>query len=142
MPHRAMLRVLRLSRPGAAAFQAPAAGPATGFLEQPRRWSRVGRRPISLPPTVSLTMEPMKVAPPQKWPRTVPLHKVDKDPPSLAVAKGELGELSMVVPAGLTLRFEGEGTAFVDCEKEKAKAVWPTMRSLVENMVIGVSQVR
>jgi ribosomal protein L6P/L9E len=72
----------------------------------------------------------------------VPLNKIDKDAPSLAVAKGELGELTMTVPAGLSLRFDGAGTAYVDCDKDKAKALWPTMRSLVENMVIGVSQVR
>lgn len=80
--------------------------------------SRVGKNPVTVPSGVTLAVEGRKVK-----------------------AKGKLGELSLALGALVEARVEG-GKFWVKPvnETKQARMMWGTTRSLVRNMVQGVSQ--
>jgi len=80
--------------------------------------SRIGKRPISIPGKVSITIDGSKVA-----------------------VKGPKGELSRSLPAAVTVEQEGE-TLLVKRRDESraARQLHGLSRTLVANMVEGVSQ--
>jgi large subunit ribosomal protein L6 len=79
--------------------------------------SRIGKRPITLPAKVTITINGQEV-----------------------VVKGPKGELSRVLPAGVTIRTEGD-TVNVDRvnDSRMARERHGLCRTLVANMVEGVS---
>ncbi|MCU0550836.1 MAG: 50S ribosomal protein L6 [Leptolyngbya sp. Prado105] len=79
--------------------------------------SRIGKRPITLPAKVTITINGQEV-----------------------VVKGPKGELSRVLPAGVTIRTEGD-TVNVDRvnESRMARERHGLCRTLVANMIEGVS---
>ena len=79
--------------------------------------SRVGKKPIPLPSGVTLVMSGNTVS-----------------------LKGPKGELSREVPRGFGVRIEG-AEAFVEptTHTKKTPALWGLTRSLIANMVTGVS---
>lgn len=80
--------------------------------------SRVGLKPISLPEKVALKLDGNKVT-----------------------VEGPKGTLDFALPAGITLTNE-DGTITVSrsTEQREHKALHGTARSLVQNMILGVSQ--
>jgi large subunit ribosomal protein L6 len=80
--------------------------------------SRVGLKPISLPEKVAIKMDGNKV-----------------------IVEGPKGKLDFALPEGITLTNEG-GTITVSraTEQREHKALHGTARSLVQNMILGVSQ--
>ncbi|MEX1048779.1 MAG: 50S ribosomal protein L6 [Akkermansiaceae bacterium] len=80
--------------------------------------SRVGLKPISLPEKVALKLDGNTVT-----------------------VEGPKGKLDFALPAGITLTNEG-GTITVSrsTEQREHKALHGTARSLVQNMILGVSQ--
>jgi len=80
--------------------------------------SRIGKRPISIPNTVSIAVEDQKVA-----------------------IKGPKGELSRVLPAGITIVQDG-GTLTVvrQNDSRNLRQLHGLSRTLVANMVEGVFQ--
>jgi large subunit ribosomal protein L6 len=60
----------------------------------------------------------------------------------IVIAKGPLGELSLVLPAFITLKQEGvQATLEIEkVEDKKQKSSWGTYNALVANMVTGVTK--
>ncbi|KGF73056.1 50S ribosomal protein L6 [Neosynechococcus sphagnicola sy1] len=80
--------------------------------------SRIGKRPISIPPKVTVTLEGQQV-----------------------LVKGPKGELSRLLPAEVSV--EQEGTTLVVKRRDESRAARARhglSRTLVANMVDGVSQ--
>lgn len=89
--------------------------------------SRIGTKAIALPDGVEVNLDGQNVK-----------------------AKGKLGELTMVIHDDVAIKMEdvanddGKTVKTVTLEPKStsrfAKQIWPTMRTLVDNMVIGVSE--
>jgi large subunit ribosomal protein L6 len=80
--------------------------------------SRIGKKPIAIPAGVTLTLDGQTVS-----------------------VKGPKGQLSWTVVEEITLKHEGaELTLAPRDESPRAKAMWGLSRSLLANMVHGVSQ--
>jgi large subunit ribosomal protein L6 len=80
--------------------------------------SRIGKRPISIPTKVTITLDGQKVA-----------------------VKGPKGELSRVIPAEIVLGLEGETLLVTRRDESRtARQLHGLCRTLVANMVEGVSQ--
>lgn len=80
--------------------------------------SRIGKKPITLPSNVTLT-----------------------DTDGLIIAKGSKGELSYKLPEGITLLMaEGKVQIKRKGEDKKTRALHGLARSLVQNMITGVSE--
>ena len=89
--------------------------------------SRIGKNPVTVPEGVELTVEGQDVK-----------------------AKGKLGELTVSVHDEVSVQLEdvanddGQSSKVVvftpRSNSRFARQIWPTMRTLVNNMVIGVSQ--
>lgn len=81
--------------------------------------SRVGKKPIEIPANVQITIENGTLA-----------------------AKGSLGELSVQYPANnFLIKQDGQMlTVEVSSQKFKSSALWGLYRSLIANVVQGVSQ--
>ena len=80
--------------------------------------SRIGKRPISIPNKVSVAIDNQQVA-----------------------IKGPKGELSRVLPAGITIEQEGENLLVLrQSEARSLRQLHGLSRTLVANMVEGVSQ--
>jgi len=79
--------------------------------------SRVGLKPISLPAKVSVTIDGDKVQ-----------------------VEGPKGKLDFTVPSGISLK-NGDGSVVVSraSEQRQHRALHGTVRSIVNNMIIGVS---
>ncbi|MGY0611875.1 50S ribosomal protein L6 [Luteimonas sp. A501] len=78
--------------------------------------SRIAKKPIALPKGVELKIQDGTVA-----------------------AKGPKGALSMAMPLGVELRME-DGQAVLSPETPEQMAITGTMRSVIANMVQGVSE--
>jgi large subunit ribosomal protein L6 len=79
--------------------------------------SRVGRQPISVPQGVDIKIEDRKVK-----------------------VKGKKGELETLIPRGINVNLkDGEIVVSVDDNLQEKNAFWGLTRSLVNNMVIGVT---
>ncbi|MGY0651602.1 50S ribosomal protein L6 [Luteimonas sp. A537] len=78
--------------------------------------SRIAKKPIALPKGVELKIQDGTVA-----------------------AKGPKGALSMAMPLGVELRME-DGQAVLSPETPEQMAITGTMRSVIANMVRGVSE--
>ena len=80
--------------------------------------SRIGKQPISLPDGVTVSLGDGNVS-----------------------AKGPLGELSRAVPPGVDVAVDGDSVkvSAKDASRE-ARASWGLSRSLIDNMVVGVSK--
>jgi large subunit ribosomal protein L6 len=83
--------------------------------------SRIGKYPVEIPAGVEVQVSGQSVK-----------------------TKGKLGELSLVVHDDVAIAVEDEAGAKVvrlspKLDTPQAKQVWPTMRTLVSNMVTGVS---
>ena len=80
--------------------------------------SRVGKNPIAIPDGVTVTLEGNKL-----------------------IAKGKRGELSYLTAVEIeTIISDNEVTVKPIGNGRRARTMWGTTRSLVENMVIGVSE--
>lgn len=89
--------------------------------------SRIGSKPVEIPEGVELQVNGQDVK-----------------------AKGKLGELDLVVHDEVTVKIvdvandEGATTKVVELgprsNSRLAKQIWPTMRTLVQNIVVGVSE--
>ena len=80
--------------------------------------SRIGKRPISIPNKVTITLDGQKVA-----------------------VKGHKGELSRVIPAEIVMGLEGETLLVTRRDESRvARQLHGLCRTLVANMVEGVSQ--
>ncbi|MEG4586425.1 50S ribosomal protein L6 [Microcoleus sp. MOSTC5] len=80
--------------------------------------SRIGKRPISIPNKVTITLDGQKVA-----------------------VKGPKGELSRVLPAEILMGLEGETLLVTRRDESRvARQLHGLCRTLVANMVEGVSQ--
>lgn len=79
--------------------------------------SRIGKRPINIPPKVTVTINGQQVA-----------------------VKGQKGELSRVLPPEAIVRQEGDTITLTRRdESRKARQLHGLCRTLVANMVLGVS---
>ena len=80
--------------------------------------SRVGKYPVAVPSGVNVEIAGAKVT-----------------------AKGKLGQLSLAVPDEVEARLE-EGKVWVKprAEGKRARMMWGTTRSLINNMIAGVSK--
>ncbi len=80
--------------------------------------SRIGKKPIEIPAGVEVMTEKNKVT-----------------------VKGEKGELFLDVPSEIEVKVEGgEVTVSQKKETKKSKALWGTVRSLIANIIEGVSK--
>ncbi len=80
--------------------------------------SRVGKKPIKIPAEVEVKTEERRV-----------------------IAKGPKGELFLDIPSEIEVKIEeGEVTVSQKKETKKSKALWGTIRSLIFNIVEGVSK--
>lgn len=80
--------------------------------------SRIGKQPVPVPAGVTLTLEGQAVT-----------------------VKGPKGQLSFTVPEEIELRQEDGGLTFTPrSDTERARAMWGLSRSLVGNMVEGVTK--
>ncbi|PLN83342.1 putative mitochondrial 54S ribosomal protein YmL16 [Aspergillus taichungensis] len=98
--------------------------------------SRVGAAAISIPPEVSLKFIDL----PQ-----VAVRGVAKDIPTTKVEiKGPLGELSLTPPSFLTINHDEAARkaslSVVDASIAHQRAMWGTMRALLQNSILGVSE--
>lgn len=79
--------------------------------------SRIGKKPITIPSGVTLTQEGQAIT-----------------------VKGAKGELKFVLPDAVTAKLEGEEFTVSPVEGEKtAKAMWGMSRTMVSNMIEGVT---
>lgn len=80
--------------------------------------SRIGKKPVIIPEGVSVALDG----------RTL-------------VVKGKLGELKMEIHPIVDVKIEGNAITVITKDDDKfARAMWGTTRSLINNMVIGVTQ--
>ena len=84
--------------------------------------SRIGKNPVKIPAGVEVNINGQDVK-----------------------VKGKLGELSLRVHDSVKVAIEEQDGAKVVAlkpanDERKTKAIWPTMRVLIKNMVIGVSE--
>ncbi len=80
--------------------------------------SRVGKNPVALPSGVDANVNGQEVK-----------------------VKGPKGELSLVVHDDVTVTKDENGIVLKQrVESMRARKLWPTMRQLVNNMVVGVTQ--
>jgi large subunit ribosomal protein L6 len=79
--------------------------------------SRIGKKPVAIPSGVTAKVEGQRVA-----------------------VKGAKGELSFTVPDGVAVKFE-DGAISVDPRNEtkSAQAMWGMSRSIISNLVTGVT---
>ena len=79
--------------------------------------SRIGKKPVVVPAGVTARLEGQKV-----------------------IVKGAKGELSFVVPEDVDVKLE-DGAVSVDprSESKRARAMWGMARSMINNIVIGVT---
>ncbi len=79
--------------------------------------SRVGKKPVKIPAGVEIKIEGLKIT-----------------------AKGPKGELSLDIPSVIDVKKEGEEILVSEKKKTKtSKAFWGTTRSLIFNIIEGVS---
>jgi len=79
--------------------------------------SRIGKKPIPIPQGVELKIEE-----------------------GIVTAKGPKGELRKKVPFGIEVKIRPNKEAIVSLKRSKEKALWGTWRSLIANMIEGVSK--
>ncbi|MEO1019669.1 MAG: 50S ribosomal protein L6 [Pseudomonadota bacterium] len=80
--------------------------------------SRIGKHPVTLPSGVTVTISGQEVS-----------------------AKGKLGELSAVLPPDVIVTHEeGKVTVEPRDQERRARSMWGLSRTLVQNMVTGVSE--
>lgn len=80
--------------------------------------SRIGQRPVEVPEGVELSVDGQNVK-----------------------AKGSKGELAMIVHSDVSVELkDGVVTLAPRNESRIAQQVWPTMRTLVQNICVGVSE--
>ncbi|MEO5341216.1 MAG: 50S ribosomal protein L6 [Magnetococcus sp. MYC-9] len=79
--------------------------------------SRIGKKLISVPQGVEVTIEDQTVT-----------------------VRGKLGTLSRVFHAGVRVSREGDGLAVAMQSREGTRALWGLSRTLLDNMVVGVSK--
>ena len=79
--------------------------------------SRIGKKPVAVPAGVTAKLEGQKIT-----------------------VKGAKGELSFVVPEDVSVTLES-GSVSVDprSESKRARAMWGMARSMINNLVIGVT---
>ena len=79
--------------------------------------SRIGKHPVEVPSGVTVTVEDQTVA-----------------------VKGKLGELSQTLPGEVTVSFEdNKVTVLPRNDNKRGRQMWGMSRTLVQNMVTGVS---
>lgn len=80
--------------------------------------SRIGKHPVAVPSGVTLAVEGQKIS-----------------------AKGKLGALDVTLPPEVVITFEdGKVTVSPRDAEKRAQAMWGMSRSLVQNLVQGVSE--
>jgi large subunit ribosomal protein L6 len=84
--------------------------------------SRIGKNPVKIPQGVEVNVNGQDVK-----------------------VKGKLGELSLRVHEAVSVKVEEQDGAKVVIlkpanDERQTKAIWPTMRVLIKNMIIGVSE--
>ena len=80
--------------------------------------SRIGKHPVSVPDGVQVTVSGQHVS-----------------------AKGKLGQLEMDVYDEISVSLEdGKVTVLPRTESRRARNMWATSRTLIDNMVVGVSK--
>lgn len=80
--------------------------------------SRIGKHPVVVPGGVTVDVEGQKIS-----------------------AKGKLGELSVTLPPEVEITLaDGKVTVTPRDEEKRARAMWGMSRSLVQNLVQGVSE--
>jgi len=79
--------------------------------------SRIGKKPIVIPSAVNLTQEGQKI-----------------------IAKGPKGELNFILPEGIIGKIEGDiFTVNPAVENKSGVSLWGTCRSMVANLIEGVT---
>ena len=81
--------------------------------------SRIGKHPVAVPQGVTVTIDGNRLQ-----------------------AKGRLGELATVLPREVAVARDGDRITVArrDAEDRRGRAMWGMSRTLVQNMVTGVSQ--
>ena len=80
--------------------------------------SRIGKHPVAVPAGVQVSVDGRDVT-----------------------AKGKLGQLSVTVVEDVTLSFEDNRITVTPAnDTRRARTLWATMRTLVNNVVVGVSE--
>lgn len=80
--------------------------------------SRIGKHPVTVPAGVQVTVDGRDV-----------------------MAKGKLGQLSLTVVEDVTLSFaDNQITVAPANDTRRARTLWATMRTLVNNVVVGVNE--
>lgn len=81
--------------------------------------SKIGQKALNVPATVTLTVEGNRVT-----------------------VKGKLGVLTIVLPQGITIAKENDGTYLVKrrSDAKELKALHGTFRTLIDNAVVGVEK--
>lgn len=80
--------------------------------------SRIGKHPVAVPAGVQVTVDGRDVT-----------------------AKGKLGQLSLTVVEDVTLSFaDNQITVAPANDTRRARTLWATMRTLVNNVVVGVNE--
>lgn len=80
--------------------------------------SRIGKKPIEIPQGVTVELKDQRI-----------------------FVKGPKGELSFTLPPEIGVKMENNIiTVYKAVENDTAQKLWGTMRSVINNMVVGVSQ--
>jgi large subunit ribosomal protein L6 len=105
------------------------------FSASALRASNIGMKPILVPAEVSFTVENMKKnIIKRKGRNLLTLSQV-------ATVKGPKGELQLEMPDFLQCKNESDKitVSIPDTENKQQKALWGTMRSLINNHIVGVT---
>ncbi|KAA8910489.1 putative mitochondrial 54S ribosomal protein YmL16 [Sphaerosporella brunnea] len=109
-----------------------ASSPLRSFSTSQQCSSKIGRMPISLPPSVKLT----KVAPPPRRGRTQEMGTLQ--------VEGPLGKLSLPIPEFLSIDIDEAAKKVTvtpqDQYHRQQRAMWGNTRALIQNHIIGVSE--
>ncbi|EPS33795.1 hypothetical protein PDE_08757 [Penicillium oxalicum 114-2] len=140
LPQRCARQLLRepFQRSTLPLFLTPAFSPARTqcFSTTTPMQSRVGGAPISVPPEVSFNLVDL--------PKSVMQVRGKDKPKYSAQIKGPKGEMSITIPSFLTVNYDAaslKATVSVDdAEEPHQRAMWGTMRALLQNHITGVSE--
>ncbi|KAF3038226.1 hypothetical protein E8E11_001400 [Didymella keratinophila] len=107
------------------------AAPRT-FTTTARCESKIGSLPLSVPPSVTLSVIP---------PKTIGGKGARAQSMSTVHVKGPLGEMSMEIPPYINIDQQSYALSLAeDATDKKQKAMWGTTRAYLQNHILGVSE--
>ncbi|KAF1931413.1 50S ribosomal protein L6, partial [Didymella exigua CBS 183.55] len=113
-------------------FLLPRSAAPRTFTTTARCESKIGSLPLSVPPSVTLSVIPPKTIG-GKGQRTQSMGTVH--------VKGPLGEMSMEIPPYINIDQQSYTLSLADdATDKKQKAMWGTTRAYIQNHILGVSE--